>query len=345
MSKIVVGISGGVDSAYTLNLLKAQGHDVIAVYLDLKGDVIELSKAQKCAEECNAQFEAVSCKQEFSDIVMQYFKTEYILGRTPNPCVLCNREIKIKFLYEQMLRFNADKIATGHYAKIGYDVMRNRYFISVADDNTKDQSYMLWMLEQEMLSKLIFPLGELKKSEIRDSAKSKGMSSAAYKDSTDICFIEDGDYANWLMLNGVNLPSGMFIHADGRNLGPSKSIVNYTVGQRRGLNLAMDKSVYVTKIDPNNNIVVVDYEEGLYKKSFKINKLNFVGLNPNLEYNEPLYVKIRYRSKPQLCKLNFDSDFCTVTTLDEPFKAITPGQSAVFYDKKGHILLGGFIYE
>jgi tRNA-specific 2-thiouridylase len=233
-------------------------------------------------------------------------------------------------------------MATGHYAKLYYDANNKRYGIGVADDITKDQSYMLWMLGQDVLSRLLLPLGTVNKSELRESAQFAGLSSARSKDSTDICFIPDKDHAKWLEENGVSdLPFGTFIHADGRLLGTSKPIYNYTVGQRRGLGLAMDRSVYVVGVNAAYATVTVDYEEGLYKNSFKVRDLNFIGISGPDELTVPIYVKIRYKAKMQSCSVTFDGDICNVC--GDAFKAVAPGQSAVFYDEDGHILFGGII--
>mgnify|MGYP003289886047 CR=1 FL=1 len=344
MSKVIVGISGGVDSSYTLHLLKKEGHEVIAVYLNMLGNREDEDKARKCAEEMDSRFVSIDCKDLFSEKVKEYFKNEYVAGRTPNPCVVCNKEVKIKLLYDMLEDFRADFIATGHYAKVCYDERTERYSIGISDDITKDQSYMLWMLDQNVLSKLILPLGTVIKSELRKNAGIIGLSSAASKDSTDVCFIPDGNHASWLEKNGAMLQCGHFIHADGRNLGDSKPIYNYTIGQRKGLGLAMDKSVYVTGIDSNNSVVTVDYQEGLYKNLFKVDNLNYVGIKDHVDLNMPIYVKIRYKAKIQKCKVCFDGEICVVNAVDgESFKAVAPGQSAVFYDENGHILFGGLI--
>lgn len=344
MSKIIVGISGGVDSAYTLYSLKKAGHEVIAVYLNMLGREDDEDRARKCADETGSQFVSVDCKELFNKRVKEYFKSEYTDGRTPNPCVICNKEVKIKLLYDLLCELNADYIATGHYAKICRDETTERYCIGVSDDITKDQSYMLWMLDQSVLSKLLLPLGTVIKSELREDAGNVGLSSAETKDSTDICFIPDADHAKWLEQNGVIMPLGRFMHADGRFLGTSKPIYNYTIGQRRGLGLAMDKSVYVTRIDSNDSVVTVDYQDGLFVRQFKADNLNFVKMERPCDIPADIYVKIRYRSKMQKCKVDFNGVICTVNADEgEKFKAVAPGQSAVFYDKDGHILFGGLI--
>lgn len=342
MSKIIVGISGGVDSAYTLYLLKSQGHEAVALYLNMLGG--DDSEARRCAEEADADYICIDCRELFSEKVKEYFKNEYACARTPNPCVVCNRDVKLKLLYDTMLKTGADSIATGHYAKVYYDEASKRYGISVSDDTSKDQSYMLWMLGQDVLSRLTLPLGDKIKSELRKDATTMGLSSAGSKDSTDICFVPDGDHAQWLEKNGITMPDGCFVHADGRVLGTSKPIYNYTIGQRRGLGLAMDRSVFVTGIDADKSVVTVDYEEGLYKNEFCADNLNFVGAEAYDLKDKNIFVKIRYRSKPQRCLVDLDGGICTVKASDgESFKAPAPGQSAVFYDEHGHILFGGLI--
>lgn len=344
MSRIIVGISGGVDSAYALYSLKSQGHTVIAVYLNMLGNEQDTERAKKCADDASSPFISVDCKDIFTQKVKEYFKSEYLHGRTPNPCVVCNKEVKVKLLYDMLPELGADFVATGHYAKIKYDAQTARYSVGIADDALKDQSYMLWMLDQNVLSKLILPLGTVIKSELRENAEKAHLSSALAKDSTDICFIPDGDHSKFIEQNGYALPFGRFVHADGRELGTSKPIYNYTIGQRRGLNLAMDRSVYVTDINSENSVITVDYQEGLYKNSFKADNLNFVGIGSEKDIDKPIYVKIRYKAKMQKCKVCFNEGVCTVSSVcGESFKAVAPGQSAVFYDENGHILFGGFI--
>ncbi len=341
--KVLVGVSGGVDSAYTLSLLKADGYDVTAAFLIMNNSNSDSSSAKKTAAEVGADFVLIDKRKEFEETVISDFVNEYALGRTPNPCVVCNRLVKIKALVDYAATNGFDKVATGHYARICFNNQSGRFELFTAKDNKKDQSYMLWRLTQDMLSKLIFPLADIDKSNVRSSSSKAGLSSADKKDSLDICFVPDGNYAKLLESYGVGLESGTFVHADGRILGKSESITHYTVGQRRGLGLAMDRSVFVTKLDSENNVVTVDYEEGIYKKTFTADRLNFVSAaSEEALKNERVFVKIRYAAKPAECSVDFSDGVCSVTAKDR-FRAVTPGQSAVFYDSDGRLLFGGYI--
>lgn len=332
--KVLVGISGGVDSSYVLSLLKREGNEVVGAYLIMKDSDLDCNEPKKTADEVGVPYISIDCRDDFKRIVVGNFIKEYSLGRTPNPCIICNREIKLQYLYKYAVANGFDKIATGHYCKV------ENGNIYVADDLTKDQSYMLWSLTERQRDMLICPLGSKTKQEIRDESKKIGLSNHNKKDSLDICFVPNGDYASFLVSQGVDLPNARFVHRDGRDLGPAKSIISYTVGQRRGLGLSMDRSVYVTKLCPISNTVTVDYEEGIYSNRFKISAMNYHSGDFDID---DIYVKIRYSAKPVKCSIQKINETRADITTQDPCKAVTPGQSAVFYDSKGKLLFGGFI--
>ena len=340
--KVLVGISAGVDSAYTLSYLKNAGYDVSAAYLIMTDDGSDITKAKKVADEAGVQFFSVDCRKEFRDFVVADFINEYKIGRTPNPCVVCNRFVKIEKLVEFALSNGFDKVATGHYADVRFE--NGLYSVYRSHDSKKDQSYMLWRLTQFQLSKLLLPLSKIEKSDVRVKAQELNLSSANTKDSLDICFIPDGDYAKFLTTNGISDVPGRFVSASGKFLGKSKGIINYTVGQRRGLGLAMDKSVYVTRIDAETNMVTVDYEDGIYSECFTVSNTNFIGIeNADSLNQDDIFVKIRYAATPQKCSVIRHGDIYEIQSYDKPFRAVTPGQSAVFYNGDGKLLFGGYI--
>lgn len=334
--KVLVGISGGVDSSVALKLLKDTGYEVEAAYL-IMNDVSEnCKKAENCAKQQNVPCHIIDCRSDFENAVISDFISEYKRGRTPNPCVVCNRSVKFKALYRFAKENGFDKIATGHYAKLIYDEKTQKHYIKRSDDAKKDQSYMLWQLSQEILSMLILPLEKLHKEDVRKIAAENGLISANDKDSLDICFIPDGNIENFMKSKNVPDISGSFVHKDGRFLGSCDNIIKYTVGQRRGLGLAMDRSVFVTDIDVCKAAVTVDYEEGLFSDTFTISDVSD-------DYSgDRLYVKIRYAAPPVLCEITKAGNKYTVHT-EEKIRAVTPGQSAVFYDKDGVLRLGGYI--
>jgi tRNA-uridine 2-sulfurtransferase len=351
---VLVAMSGGVDSSVAAYLLKEQGYSLIGVTMKTWGfddfpekdsgccSLETIYNARNVATQLGFNHYTIDFTERFNDIVITDFISEYLRGRTPNPCVLCNKEIKWGALLEKAKELGADYIATGHYAKILND---SRYFISVSNDLQKDQSYALWQVTQEGLGKTLFPLGDYTKPEIRKIAKKLGLKSAETPDSQEICFVPNDDYRQ---LINIRLPElekkikGGDIVYHNKKIGKHNGYINYTIGQRRGLNIAIGKPVYVSKIDAESNVVYVDDEEGLMHRSFTAVKINLQKFG---KISEPMEakVKIRYKDEGSTAIIEQTSDDEIMVTFNAPKRSITPGQSAVFYD--GNDLIGGGIID
>ena len=329
-NKVVVGLSGGVDSAVTAYLLKKEGYEVIGVTMRQFKEETFSEDAASVAESLGIKHVIEDLSDEFERGIMRYFASEYEKGRTPNPCTLCNPRIKWEMLTRAADREDAYYVATGHYANI--DVINGRYSIKNAVTATKDQTYALCNLTQEQLSRTLMPLGGYEKSEVRTIAEEAGIPVAGKADSQDICFIPDGDYAGFLeRFTGKKFEPGDFVDRDGRVLGRHNGIVHYTIGQRKGLNLPMGKPVFVTGIDVPGNRVIIGDNEDLFTTVFFVRDVNFMaGTEEDLP--KTLMCKIRYAHKGEACTLNRESDGLYRAEFAAPVRAITPGQTAVFYD-------------
>lgn len=353
MKKVIIGMSGGVDSSVAALLLKEQGYEVIGVTLNLckiKEDN-KLSKKEICnedlvndaknvADKLEIPYHELNFKDEFKKKVIDSFAREYINAKTPNPCVMCNRNIKFeKLLVEAKQKFNADYIATGHYAKVCYNEKTNRYFLKQSLDDKKDQTYVLYSLTQEQLSCVLFPLGDYTKEQVRKIARENGLINANKQDSQEICFIEDNDYAKYITEKYDYKPiQGNFIDKSGKVLGKHKGIINYTIGQRRGLGLSLKKPMYVCKIEKEKNNVVLGFEEDLYSNTLECNNVIFAQFD-KLEKPMKVTAKIRYSAKKSKATIFPIENGNVKVIFDKPERAITPGQAVVFYDN--NILLGG----
>lgn len=329
-NKVVVGLSGGVDSAVTAYLLKKEGYEVIGVTMRQFKEENFSGDAAQVAESLEIKHVIEDLSDEFEREIMRYFASEYEKGRTPNPCTLCNPRIKWEMLTRAADREDAYYVATGHYANI--DVINGRYSIKNAVTATKDQTYALCNLTQEQLSRTLMPLGRYEKSEVRAIAEEAGIPVAGKADSQDICFIPDGDYAGFLEhFTGKKFAPGDFVDRDGRVLGRHNGIVHYTIGQRKGLNLPMGKPVFVTGIDVPGNRVIIGDNEDLFTTVFFVRDVNFMaGTEEDLP--KTLMCKIRYAHKGEVCTLSQESDGLYRAEFAAPVRAITPGQTAVFYD-------------
>lgn len=349
MRKILTGMSGGVDSSVSVLLLMQEGNTVAGVNLIMHqnkaegacGSAAEIEIARKVAEDLGIDFYAFDFQKEFSENVIRNFIETYENGATPNPCVVCNKYVKFGALLEKCNEMGYDGIATGHYARI--EEANGRYLLKTGVDRSKDQSYVLYCLSQAQLSKTVFPLGEYTKDEVRSIAEKNGFVNAHKHDSQDICFIPDGDYAAYIEREtGKCFPDGDFVTLDGNVLGTHKGIIRYTIGQRRGLGLALPASMYVYKKDIEKNQVILTYEDKLFSKELVADKVNFI---PFDKLSSPMKVKVRVRYKQpeqeaiieQLDDDRVHVEFCT------PQRAIAKGQSAVFYD--GEYVVGGGIIE
>lgn len=356
--KVLLGLSGGVDSTAATLLLKSQGYEVTGMFFDVLGNQQDAKdKAENTAKELEIDFIYRDVSKEFGSEVIDYFCNSYLCGETPNPCVHCNPTIKFKTMLEEADRIGADYLATGHYAQIFFSETLNKYFIKRSENQKKDQSYMMYKLTQPILSRLILPLGGVSDKEItRHLVREKGIGNADTKDSQEICFIKDDNYIEYIKdrqkqpgitLKGINEP-GSFIDQSGKILGSHQGIVNYTIGQRKGLGITFGKPVFVTAMDPINNTVTLGSNEDLFTNTvysdrnvFTISETNDHKL-PKAYEGKSIMAKIRYASTPALATLHQAADGSRVQVIfEEAQRAPTPGQSMVFYD--GDLVIGGGI--
>lgn len=350
-------MSGGVDSSVAAVLLKDQGFNLIGVTMKTWGydDIPEkesgccsletIYNARNVASALGFNHYTLDFTEKFNEIVISNFIEEYLHGNTPNPCVLCNKAIKWGALLEKAESLGADYIATGHYANVEYDNNTQRYYITKGKDNTKDQSYALWRISQYALSKTLFPLGEYNKPKIREIAKKLNLKPADTPDSQEICFVPNNNYRELLQIRLPDLDKkirGGDILYHGKKIGEHSGYTYYTIGQRRGLNISLGKPVYVSKIDPENNIVYVDDETGLYSRTFTTRDINLM-LYEKLDAPIKATVKIRYKDEGSDAVIEQINGDCIKVVYTEPKKSITPGQSAVFYD--GDKVIGGGIID
>jgi tRNA-specific 2-thiouridylase len=351
--KVMVAMSGGVDSSVAASLLSEQGYDVCGATLKLfSNDDISLSRVSKTccslsdvedarsvAFKLNIDHFVFNFGEAFHRDVIRRFADAYIAGNTPNPCIDCNRFIKFDKLLERALLMGMDFIATGHYVRTAYDGKTGRYLLKKAADTTKDQTYVLYALTQEQLRRTLFPLGGLTKNEVRALAETRGLINARKPDSQDICFVPDGDYAGFIEnVLGFKSEPGYFVDSSGKVLGTHKGLIHYTVGQRRGLGLSADRPKYVIGKDTRANTVIVGNEEELYSISMSVGDLNLISVS---ELNEPVRatVKTRYSQKETPATLYPPENGRMLVLFDTPQRAVTPGQAAVFYD--GDTVIGG----
>lgn len=336
--KIVVGISGGLDSAHTAKELLDKGYEVIGVYLcmhDAHPEALENAKA--VANELGIELIYRDVREEFERIVVGDFLNEYLHGRTPNPCVVCNRHVKVKMLCECAKELGASKVATGHYAKAEISPS-GRYTLARADDLKKDQSYMLWGLTQEMISMLLLPMSDKTKSLLKEKDE---FSVSKNKESQEICFVPDDDYIGFIesKIPKEKLPKeGNYINENGDILGRHKGIHHYTIGQRRRLGIALGQRCFITKIDPETDNITLGFGGDEYCSRFEVKSINVVGGIDGDEY----LVKSRYRAEPVECRVEFIDDDRAIVTPLAPIRAVTSGQSAVFYSGN-QVAFGGII--
>ena len=353
--KVVVGMSGGVDSSVAAYLLKEQGYDVIGVTMQIWEDeeqqrteenggccgLSAVDDARRVADRLEIPYYVMNFKQEFQKKVVDYFVEEYLAGRTPNPCIACNRYVKWESLLKRSMEIGADYIATGHYARIA-KLPNGRFAIRNSVTARKDQTYALYNLTQFQLAHTLMPIGEYEKDQVRRIAQEAGLPVAAKPDSQDICFVPDGDYAAFLKKKaGERMPGeGDFVTRDGTVLGKHKGITHYTIGQRKGLGLSMGEPVFVSELRPKTNQVVVGEETQVFKKELLCNHLNFMGME-DLEEPRKVWAKVRYAHKGQWCRIEKQGRDLIRAEFEEPVRAITPGQAVVFYE--GEYVLGGGI--
>lgn len=347
-------MSGGVDSSVAAYLLKEQGYDVIGVtmqiwqedkeYEEREGGCCSLSAvddARRVADKIGIPFYVLNFRDSFKKNVIDYFIDEYMKGKTPNPCIACNKYLKFDELLKKAQGIGADYIATGHYAKI--EEHNGRYILVKSDDDKKDQTYALYNMTQEQLAHTLMPCGEYTKDRIREIAKEIGLDVHNKKDSEEICFISDNNHGKYISeaMPG-KVKQGNFVDKDGNILGKHKGIVYYTIGQRKGLRLAMGRPVFVTDINPLTNEVVVGAEEDIFKTDLICKDINFIAFD-NLDKSLELKAKIRYSAKPATATITPLENGKVRVSFKEKQRAITKGQSVVFY--LDDLVVGGGIIE
>lgn len=339
MKKVMVAMSGGVDSSAAAVILQEQGFDCLGGTLRLfekNGPSPEIESAREVAKKLGIEHYVFDKRELFREKVIESFKEEYDFGRTPNPCIECNKYIKFGALLDEALSLGCDYIATGHYSKIK-DV-GDRRVICRAEDSKKDQTYVLWRLSPEQLKHILMPLGDYSKNDAREIAEKYNFSCKTAKESQDICFVPNGDYAAFLeKFSGQPFEKGQYIDLDGKYLGDNMGHQCYTVGQRKGLGIALGKPQFVITKDPITNKVVLGDEEHLFKKRIYIDNVNMQAF----DFKEDFLctAKLRYSAKDSVCKVFKIGENEAVIEFTEPQRAPSPGQSAVFYD--GEYLLGG----
>lgn len=354
--KVVVGMSGGVDSSVAAYLLKEQGYDVIGVTMQIWQDeeevvqeenggccgITAVDDARRVAQKLDIPYYVMNFKDTFKKQVMDYFVEEYLQGRTPNPCNACNRYVKWEALLQRSLDIGADYIATGHYARIE-QLANGRFAITNSVTAEKDQTYALYNLTQEQLAHTLMPVGAYTKTEIRQIAESLGLPVAHKKDSQDICFIPDGDYARFIREQVPDrIPGpGDFVLSDGTVVGRHEGITNYTIGQRRGLNVAVGKRIFVNQIDVENNRIVLGDDSEVFTDHLVAHQMNYMGV-PDFSDGETFVAKIRYSHRGTKCSVtNLDNGDVRLD-FEEPVRAVTPGQAVVLY-RDDYVAGGGTI--
>lgn len=353
----MIGMSGGVDSSVAAAILLEKGYEVIGVTMkiwpemneDLKtteGGCCSLSAvddARRVANKLGIPYYVMNFKDIFEEKVISYFKDEYLKGKTPNPCIACNRHVKFEAMLNKAVSMGIDYVATGHYAIITYDDNKKRFLLKKSVTQKKDQTYALYNLTQDQLSKILMPIGEYTKDEVREKAKELGLSVATKPDSQEICFVEDNDYGRFIEENtDAQIRPGNFVDTRGNILGRHRGIIHYTVGQRKGLGIALGKPMYVVRLDVENNNVVLGEDTEVFSEELIADDLNFISID---KLTQPLKVKakIRYSAKEADATIYPLEDGRAKVVFDTPQRAITPGQSVVFYDED--IVVGGGIIQ
>lgn len=344
MSKeiVVIGLSGGVDSSVSAYLLKKAGYEVIGItLLNHDNGTDAVNDAAAVAEKLDIKHIIVDYREKFNKIVKNYFVSEYLKGRTPNPCVVCNPNVKWDALMSVKEKYGASYVATGHYAKIVKYPLTGRLSVKMTDDNVKDQTYVLCFLTQEQLKSTLFPLGDYKKPQVREIAAKIGLMTAEKPDSEEICFIPDGDYAGFIKANSeTKIKPGNYIDMDGNIIGRHKGIVYYTIGQRKGLGMSFGKHMFVNSINAKTNEIVLGDNDKLFKTTVYADNISFMAVD---SINEPLRAeaKIRYAHKKSTCTVSVENGVLKCV-FDEPQRAVTPGQAVVVY-KDDYCLCGAII--
>jgi len=349
--RVVVAMSGGVDSSTTAWLLKQKGYEVIGATMCIgmmdkaQGGparccgLADIEDARRVALQLEIPFYVFHLKEEFEKEVVQYFCEEYAKGKTPNPCILCNEKVKFGSFLKRALELEADFIATGHYARLDFDKRMGRYLLKKGVDLKKDQSYVLFSLTQDQFGRTLFPLGGLRKEEVRKMALQQGLRVHDKPESQEVCFIQESSYHFFLSERlEKSFGPGPIVDRKGNVLGKHKGIPFYTIGQRRGLRLAKGKPLYVIGIDREKNVIVVGGEEEVYGDTFLVDSVNWI-VPQKMISSHHTQVKIRYNHPGSEANISHQGEGDLEVKFKSPQKAITPGQAAVFYD--GETVLGG----
>lgn len=356
MRKAIIAMSGGVDSSVAALLTKETGDECIGATMKLfHNEDIGVKREKTCCSlddvedarnvcyRMGIRYYVFNFSERFKEDVMDRFVDAYEHGATPNPCIDCNRYLKFDKMFQRMRELEYDYIVTGHYARVEYDEEKNRYLLKKAVDDTKDQSYVLYMLTQEQLAHISLPLGVLRKTEVREIAEKHGFVNARKHDSQDICFVPDGDYAKFIeQYTGHKSIPGDFVDTEGNILGKHKGIIHYTLGQRRGLGIPAASRLYVCDISPKTNQVVLGNNEDLFHSELTATKVNLISCE-SLKEPMRLKAKIRYRHPEQEAVAWQTEDGVLHVRFDKPQRAITRGQAVVLYD--GDIVVGGGVIE
>lgn len=339
--RVLLGMSGGVDSSVSALLLKKQGYEVIGITLEMfEGNSNVSLDAKKVCEKLHIPHYSFSCKEDFKEHVIDDFITCYSNCKTPNPCIECNKYIKFGYMYEKAKELGCKYVATGHYAKNEYNEQYNRWVIKKSNAGNKDQTYVLWNIPKEVIEHIIFPLSDFEnKDQIREIARDAGLEVANKPDSEDICFIPNGNYKEFLEINSSIKPkAGNIVNSNGEILGRHTGLYNYTIGQRKGLGIAYKVPLFVLGFNKTKNEVIVGEEKELYKTEMLVNDINLL-LIDKLEGKIEVSVKTRYSSKEEKATIEMAGDDLIKVCFKNPVPRITKGQSAVFY--VDDIVLGG----
>lgn len=358
MSKgsVMIGMSGGVDSSVAAAILLEKGYEVVGATMQIWPDMGEerqkteggccslsaVDDARRVADRLGIPYYVLNFKDVFQEKVIDYFKEEYILGRTPNPCIACNRYVKFESLLRKAVSMGMDYVATGHYARIAYDATSGRYLLKKSATAAKDQTYALYTLTQEQLSRTLFPIGDYTKDRVREYAREIGLTVASKPDSQEICFVEDDDYGRFISENSsFEVKPGDFIDASGRKLGVHKGIIYYTVGQRKGLG-SFGRPMYVVSVNPDDNTVVLGEEKEVFSASLTASDLNLISIE-SLNEQMRITAKIRYSAREAAATIIPAGSYRVRVEFETPQRAVTPGQSVVFYD--GETVVGGGVID